>query len=109
MNPLGGKEQAQVEIGIFAKQKKKHDRDLARRVETKTTDAGTKSRAEMHERGLLMSPHVDAHTDVHRHGRAGAQRQTETLPSSEFSQSLNQSHTKRLTAQRLYNSIISNQ
>lgn len=54
----------------------------------KETEAGTKKekkrKPEMHKYGLLMFPHVDAHTDAHTHGRVSTQggkreRKRETL------------------------------
>lgn len=41
--------------------------------ELEQSDRGRDKTAEMHKCGLLMLPHVDAHTDAHTHGRAGTQ------------------------------------
>lgn len=60
----------------------------------------------------VRSANVSTRGCTHRcaHTWAGSYtKQRETLPSSGFSQSLNQSHAERLTAQRAYNSIIFNQ
>lgn len=61
------------------KEEKKMQLIVTSHKELEQSDRGRdeKSRAEMHKCGLLMSPHVDAHTDAHTHGRAGTQSRKE--------------------------------
>lgn len=82
MNSPRGKEQAQVEIGIFTGKKKKRlidadDCELAQRVGTKQPRQRQKKKSR-DAQVRLMFPHVDAHTDAYTHGRASTQKQRES-------------------------------